>query len=276
MSHLNNIFLGIIFIIAISLVYYDKKNNTHYMVNLFLYSSWILAVVFFMHLTGMSPSEDYLTLSALAPFGIIIAAFVASASVMKNIAETKENEAKKHAKEDSKFYLEKCISYLKEVDDLIGKLPNDKFSWAQAAKILISMREISGIDYITNPTHQKIFTIEYTNYRFKLFRSMINLSEDRKADHIKPAFFCSVSDWRTKDLADAFAEKGFKMDPKHVITVMKFAQVEGNSFLEETGDYSDWRSYNLDKLGWKAPMTLIIDYIEMYKEKIPEKPKDQQ
>ncbi|MDP3266838.1 MAG: hypothetical protein Q8M39_08420 [Sulfuricurvum sp.] len=292
-------FIGILLVlIGAGLYFYDKSKKTHYLINGFLYLSWISASLFTYYLFDLfsqDHSEDieginsvfgyikYLEIQknsinaqSLAPLGMMIAALIASASVMKNIAETKGNEVKKHAKEDSKFYLERCIGYLKEVDELIGKLQNDKFSWAQAAKILISMREISQKTYITETSHQKIFEIEYTNSRLKLFRSMINLSEDRKINSITPAFFCSVSNWKTKKLVEAFEDKGIKIDPKHIIAIMKFAQVEGNDFLEETADYSDWRSYNLDKLGLKVPMSLIIDYIEMYKEKIPEKPKDPQ
>lgn len=84
--------------------FYDKRNKTHYLVNVFLYTSWFIAVLFVVF---VSQNITNGTATSLAPIGIIIAAFVASASVMKNIAVTRENEAIKHQKDEEKSEKEK-------------------------------------------------------------------------------------------------------------------------------------------------------------------------
>lgn len=286
--------LGWLFYLSDSIT---ENNNLKY-ATLFLQSTWAIAAFFtiylfillsqdhskaieginsvFGYIQYLETQKNSINAQSLAPLGMMIAALIASASVMKNIAETKANENKKHDKEDSKFYLEKCVAYLKEVDELLGKLQNDKLSWGHAAVTLLSMREISQSTYITDPTHQKIFAIEYTNAKLKLLRSMINMSVDKQADAIKPAFFCSVSDWKSKNLEEAFAIDSYKMDPKRIIAVMKYLQLENNNFLNEAGDYSDWRTCDLNQFMNVTPMNLAIGYIKMYKEKIPEKIKDQQ
>lgn len=262
------------FILAPLLAYVDDKapiKNTTANANRLLTAMWLLAFAFTVTLiiiynSASTPATEAQEMAkALAPFGMMIAAMIASSSVMKNIAETKANEYKKHAKENSKFYLEKCISYLEDVDTLIGKQQNDKLSWGQAGLILLSMREISQKEYITDSAHRKIFSIEYTNARLKLLRSMLNMQEDRGDIPIKPSFFCSISDWKNKTLDEAFKVDSSKIDPKRIIVVMKFLQHDRNNFLNESSDYSDWRTYNLEEYKRMLPMNFAIDYIKKYK-----------
>lgn len=88
--------------------YYDqsfKENNAYDKTNLFLVTSWIAAAVFTIVLflillfdTNTSGNGTS-TAQALTPIGMMIAALIASASVMKNIAETKAHDIAKSEKE---------------------------------------------------------------------------------------------------------------------------------------------------------------------------------
>lgn len=270
------------FAIAPLLAYVEDEtalSNNPKNANILLSTTWFAAAFFGIALLAVyfsKPANDAETfVKALTPVGMIIAALIASASVIKNIAESRVNEAKKHAKEDSKFYLEKCIAYLKDVDELLGNRQNDNPSWGQAAIILLSMREISKKDYITEPSHQNIFKIEYTNARLKLLKSMIDMQEDKKTNRIRSSFFCSISDWKSKSLAEAFETDSFKINPKRIIVIMKYLQHDNNDFLNESSDYHDWRTYDLEEYKNTIPMKLAIEYIKMYKEKIPKTTKSE-
>lgn len=267
------------FAISPLLAYVDNKspieNNTSNANNL-LNATWWLAAAFGISLVIMyntrEAKEAEEIAKALAPLGMMIAALIASASVMKNIAETKSNEAKKYVKEDSKFYLEKCISYLEDVDKLIGKRQNDALSWKQASEILINVRDICK--YITEEPHKNIFKLEYSKYSLRLYSSFANLTKENGLPSIKSSFFTGSPMWATSDLEIAFLNKT-KIKPQNIVPILQFAQVADNDFLNNPTDYNQWRLIDLKTIE-KLPMRLVLDYLKLYKEKIPEKTKDLQ
>ncbi len=79
----------------------------------------------------------------IGALAILISAGIASASVMKSIHVTKQNEEQKHRKEDSKFYLEKSIQYLAYVCESFKKRPRDFILWRDASSLLLIMKSIS-------------------------------------------------------------------------------------------------------------------------------------
>lgn len=72
----------------------DKKDKKFIIVNLFLYGSWTVAALFAVFIVHLIETNHDRAV-AFAPLGMMIAALIASASVMKNIAETKANESEK-------------------------------------------------------------------------------------------------------------------------------------------------------------------------------------
>src|SRR3989339_2111433 len=92
----NIIVIGIVlFISGVGAYYYDKQKNTHHLVNAFLWLSWILAAIFAIHIFKLINVNKVQDALALSPLGMMIAALIASASVMKNIAETKAHDLSK-------------------------------------------------------------------------------------------------------------------------------------------------------------------------------------
>ncbi|MFY9141599.1 hypothetical protein [Sulfuricurvum sp.] len=265
------------FAISPLLAYVDNKsaieNNTSNANNL-LNATWWLAAAFGISLLVIYNTKEAIeakeTVMALAPLGMMIAAMIASASVLKNIAETKANEIKKHEKEDSKFYLEKCLGYLEDVYKLLGKRQNDVFAWKQASDILINMRTVSS--YIVEESHKNIFQLEYSKYVLRLYSSFANSTKEDGLPPIKSSFFCSINTWATDDLATAFLNTT-KIRPEDILPVLQFAQYKNNTFISSPMDYKNWRSINLDAIE-DLPMRTAVEYLKMYKEKIQEKPKD--
>jgi len=246
---------------------HDASTKTNY----FLRTTWILAGIFtlalFYLLLFYTPinDKDSNPALALAPLGMMIAALIASASVMKNIAETKANEVKKHEKEDSKFYLEQCIKTLEHVSDLLTTQQNNPLSWKEAAEMLIDMRTIS--QYITKEPHKKVFTLEYRKYSSKLLNSFTKTSFMEESNPLLPSFFCFISDWQKTNLNEAFEKSTIKMNPEYIVTIFQFAQLGNNTFLENTTDNKDWYKIDFDQLKNQLPWMCAIDYIELYKER---------
>lgn len=235
-----------------------------------LYLLWIIGIAVAIFILTMIWIFGFDDIKSIAPlvgaFAILISAGIASASVMKSIAETKANETKKHEKEDSKFYLDKCVSYLEHVLTILGKLQNDLFSWRDASETLIIMRDLSK--KITEESHKEVFKAEYTKYRMRLYSSFATAKKkDDKFISIDSPFFCGVEKWEDKKLEEAFNENEPRILPEHLICVLKFAHKENNHFLEDETDYKEWRSLDLTKIN-EMPLKIAIDYINMYKEKI--------
>lgn len=117
----------ILIISIISLYIYDKKHKTYHLINLSLLSLWIFAIVFVLYVYGVLGIQNA---SSTAPFGIILAALLASTSMMKSIAETKANEAMKYQKDEEKAAKEKerkrifALNVIKTIQVTLGIFSN--------------------------------------------------------------------------------------------------------------------------------------------------------
>lgn len=239
------------FMIAPLLAYSDKKSpieNSVSNANFLLSSTWFLAAAFSAGLFMVyisSPSNDAFEMAkALAPLGMMVAALIASASVMKNIAETKANEAKKHEREASKFHLDKCTEGLKHFYDLLKDGNNDRVTWLQASRILLITQELS--EKITEPEHKDIYEIEESKTRFNLysfFKNPIN------GHNLNERFFFGGDHWK-KDLPSfqTLAEKIPSMQ-----TIHEYSATAIFKFLDYPQHYSD----PLDKLD---VMSIDLEY----------------
>jgi hypothetical protein len=132
-----NIISYLILTITIMVLYwYDKKYKTQYLVNVMLLFLWVLSIGFVLYVYGVIGIQNA---SSSAPFGIILAALLASTSMMKNIAETKTNEIRKHEKEDSKFHLDRCTEGLKTFYELLENGNNNRAIWLEASRTILTV-----------------------------------------------------------------------------------------------------------------------------------------
>lgn len=193
-----SIFFGIVVgvVLAPVIAYVDqsfRKNDAFTKTNYLLIVSWALVPIFTIYFAYTLFSGHYDTAKALAPLGMMIAAMIASASVMKNIAETKKNEADKHAKEASKFHLDKCTEGLEHVYNILSDKNNDHNKWGAAANSLITILELS--ENITEPHHKHFFEIEKSKYCLKLYKLYSDINE---------FFFTGSTIWRDNGSSNAF------------------------------------------------------------------------
>lgn len=135
------------------------------------------------------------------------------------------------------------------------------------------MRDISK--YITEKAHQKIFDLEYLKYSSKLFKSMV-MTSNVEYSPITSIFFCSGSHSEDADLKEVFEKSNLKINPQFIIPIFQFSEPEHNSFMKDTMNYYEWKNMDLTKLENSLPWICVIDYLKLYKEKIPGKSKEQQ
>ncbi len=197
-------------------------------------------------------------------FAILISAGIASTSVMKSIHTTQQNEKKKAEKEESKFFLDKCIKALGHVHDLIGNRQNNIFSWRDASSSLLYMKEISKL--IMEESHKKIFAMEFSQHSSKLFQSF--MTKNGEYNSIKPTLFCygASSD---DDLKMAFEKSDLVIDVKFILPVIDFAEPIHNNFLENSVNYEDWKNIDLKRPNNSLLNLCFLEYINLYKEKFP-------
>lgn len=111
--------------------------------------------------------KEYIVL--LSAIGIVLSAFMASISVMKNIENANNIEKQKKYKEDSEFYLNKSISELNNVYDLLKDKNNDRVTWILAARVLNMALELSN--KITLESHKEFYNL----YEFQLKNKLLDL-----------------------------------------------------------------------------------------------------
>lgn len=165
-------------IIAPLLVYTDKKlpiensvsNATH-----LLNSAWILGALFAVLIYLLINQSDTAIATALAPLGMMIAALIASASVMKNIAETKANDLTKGDKEKERkriFALNVMKTIYTTIDVFISKHINDQddmthYDLVENSQVIQKMLDLIFVDDILpylSVDQQKLLSDIYIQY----------------------------------------------------------------------------------------------------------------
>lgn len=201
----------------------------------------------------------------IGALAILISAGIASASVMKSIHVTKQNEERKHKKEESKFYLDKSIQYLAQVCESFKKRPRDLIPWREASSLLLITKSISK--NITEESHKQIFKAEYSRYSSKLFESIV---KDEKGSYllITPNFFCLDINVECS-LKMAFENSQVKLHPMFIIPIFDFIEVKNNNFFENESEYENWEKLDLTREKDSLLTLCALDYINLYKEKLP-------
>lgn len=275
-----SIFFGIVIgvVLAPIIAYADqsfRKNDAFTKTNYLLIASWILVPIFTLYFAYTLFYGYYETSKALAPLGMMIAAMIASASVMKNISETKineelkhsrdiekeelkhkrdtEKEDKKYAKDDSKFYLDKCTDGLNHVYALLKDGSYENKKWSESSKTLLTILKMSK--NITENSHENVFQIEKRKYRLALLEIF-----DKK--RITKNFFCGNENWETQKLRVSLAnpepvyvedEMYFKWTfqkhilPNNIIPIIEFL-FDLNTSKEDFEEYNDWENIQLQHI----------------------------
>ena len=262
------------FAISPLLAYVDKNeeiNNSMSNATQFLTATWLLAGVFAILLFSRLFIGDTQTPKALAPLGMMIAALIASASVMKNISETKVNEELKYQRdinkettkniqELSKFYLDKCADGLAHFYELLKDGNNDRATWLQASRILLVTQELS--EKITVEAHKNIYEIEVSKTRFALFSLFKN---PINGSNINDRFFFGGDYW--KNNLPSF-DSLVKAIPS-INTIEEYSATVIFKFLDYPENYSDPlrkfnpKSIDFNNLLWqKEPRKHLATYIQ--------------
>lgn len=262
----NIIVIGIVFFISgAGAHYYDKQNNTHHLVNAFLWLSWISAATFTIHIFSLINTGKAQDAIALSPLGMMIAALIASASVMKNIAETKKNESEKNKKEASKFHLDKCTDGLKTFYELLEDGNNTREVWIEASRIITIVLKLS--EKITEPHHQDFFELEKSKYRHKLYSMYQNIFKDNEIKgHL---FFSGEKDWNTTyyTLEELFQIPHYDLEyiePNSLIAVLSFLNFDSD-YEDPVDKVIDYATFDTSKWNDEA-QKYAAKYINFYKE----------
>lgn len=187
------------FMIAPLLAYTDKKSpieNSVSNTNFLLSSTWFLAAAFsvglFMVYISSPSNEAFEMAKALAPLGMMVAALIASASVMKNIAETKAHDIAKSEKEKARKRLfalntiETMDSVLSSLEDDIANYRTDNsiddefLPYIETLKKLLDLVFTERIIQFLDDEERKIVTKLYRN--FYLFYSVYEHQSKTKED----------------------------------------------------------------------------------------------
>lgn len=251
-------------ILAPWIIYTNSKQHIEDNVshaNVMLSTTWYLALFYVIGIFYLFLTNETSVLIGLTPIGMMIAALIASASVMKNIAETKANEAEKHRKESSKFHLDQCSEGLKTFYELINDGNNSRVIWIEASRTILTVLNLS--EKITEPHHKDFFELEKSKYRHKLYALYEKIFDGYEDQGYM--FFTGEKDWAfTHDTIDDLVNNPYGidyLDPDTVIAVF--------SFLDYPEDYNDPLDNQVDFLSFNkrwpaAPQKYAARYIKYF------------
>lgn len=210
-----SIFFGIVVgvVLAPVIAYADqsfRKNDAFTKTNFLLIATWTLVPVFTLYFAYTLFSGHYETAKALAPLGMMIAAMIASASVMKNIAETKANDLTKSKEEKirkSAFALDTMIAihtnisiFIRKNDQYVSsnnlyfsRNKNLKFELAQTSEIIKKMIDSlfseTILTYLNEDERTLItnFHIQFYSFYMKYILSQKNtVISSNKKNYLRP------------------------------------------------------------------------------------------
>jgi hypothetical protein len=158
-----------------------------------------------------------------------LAALLASATVMKNIENTNKIEKEKKEKENSAFYLEKSISELNNVYDLLKDKNNDRVTWILAARVLKMALELS--ENITQESHKKFYKLNELQLKHKLLDLFSN------AEYRNLSFYVGCQNPLEGDVNSAIIQfVRYKNQAKHLNEKSIYTIF---SFIEYPDDFND-------------------------------------
>lgn len=221
---------------------YDESKNVHSTTRI-LNVLWTVGAIFILYIiflmlnilpTSMKlKTESNILLSSI---GISLSAFIASASVMKNIANTNHLENLKKEKENSEFYLNKSISELTNVYDLLKDKNNDRVTWILASRVLLMSLELSKKIKLEN--HKEFYNLQELQLKHKLM-DLFNSAEYKTL-----AFYIGIE--KPLEVEETTAIIKYIYEKGKIEHLDEASLYEIFSFLEYPKDFSD--PLNDDKL----------------------------
>ncbi|MCG3671952.1 hypothetical protein [Aliarcobacter butzleri] len=158
-----------------------------------------------------------------------LAGLLASASVMKNIANTNKIEKEKKEKESSEFYLNKSISELNNVYELLKDKNNDRVTWILAARVLNLALELSKKIKLEN--HKEFYNLQ----EFQLKHKLLDLFKSE--EYKKLSFYVGCNNPLEIDYNSAISEYfRSEYEGNHLA---KISLYEIFSFLEYPDNFKD-------------------------------------
>lgn len=175
-----------------------------------------------------------------------LAALLASASVMKNIANTNIIEQEKVKREESEFFLETSLEEIENVYDLLKDKNNDRATWILAARVLKNALKLSK--EISQSSHKKVYELQ----ELQLKHSLIELFESKEYKNL--CFFAGKNYSTTNKDSDAFSSIFYEsniisLDEDSVYTIFSFLEypdnfedpLEDNSYPQTSSDIKSWQ-----------------------------------
>lgn len=234
------------------------------LVDYILWIMWIgLAFIALVLAIGIQNSEIQDIGPLISALAILLSAAVASTSIMKNIAETKANEVKKHQKEDSKFHLDKCSEGLKTFFELLKDGNNNREIWIEASRTLLIVLNLSK--NITESHHKDFFELEKSKYRHHLYTIFNQIFTENKSNaHL---FFTGIKGWEnSNDTLENILGNHFyhdDIDPESVIAIFSFLDYPENYSDPLDDQRVDFSSFNTRK--WPAePQKYAARYLSYF------------
>ncbi|WP_417327650.1 hypothetical protein [Halarcobacter sp.] len=197
---------------------------------------WICGFMFFvlsvMQLFGNIKIVNQYNNGLWASLGIILSAFIASASVMKNVANANRIEKEKSESEESEFFLNKSISELNNVYELLKDKNNDRITWILAARVLNMSLELSK--KIKKDSHKEYYHLQ----EFQLKNKLLDLFKEE--EYSKLEFYAGVDNPLNSNKALAIDYiSDYLLDSRKIKCLDEASLIAIFSFVEFSEDFND-------------------------------------
>ncbi len=188
--------------------------------SLLIFSLWIIIVFNILFV-----EEQNFTLVGFA-------ALLASASLLKSIANTKKIDDNKSESEESEFFLNKSIEELNNVYELLKDKNNDRITWILAARVLNMSLELSN--KIKKDSHKEYYHLQ----EFQLKNKLLDLFESE--EYSKLEFYAGVDNPLNSNKALAIDYiSDYLLDSRKIKCLDEASLITIFSFVEFSEDFND-------------------------------------
>ncbi len=185
------IFTGLAFSAILYIVESKKENITQYQpYNIILYFLWTLGVLTIIYIFYLQYIGKGLQVTALSPIGILLASFIASASVIKSIIHNDQHKSDEKEKEKSKFHMIEADNGLDNIFNLLKDKNNNSVIWESASEIIHQILELE--QEINNKSHLTSYILHKKIIQIKL-KKVLSAREDFLS--LPVSFFYGIKNW---------------------------------------------------------------------------------
>ena len=136
------------------------KDNNLTVTNIILFSLWIIGLLYAAVVICLIASNMEDKARALMPIGVLIAAFIASASVMKSIESSRQQHSTQlmHSRRAELIYAKSSITRLNAIlSSLLETIDEDKFNTYSPGELISIRDEI--VNHIKNLDSKELFVL---------------------------------------------------------------------------------------------------------------------